>query len=135
MGLHQGVLQPGLVARYGAGQMRVLVVASRLARMGGLAASGVESRDAGECGGVGWLSVVVGGTGSLGRLVRRWLAERGAGHVQVLGRSGHEGASEYGGCAAAVSVVRADAASAEEMAAIANLECGQFAIFDADVLG
>jgi NAD(P)-dependent dehydrogenase (short-subunit alcohol dehydrogenase family) len=72
--------------------------------------------------------VVTGGLGMIGSLVASWLARQQVPHVVLLGRSGRPGAvsgavvqlaAHGNGSAAAFHMLRCDAASAEEVAAVA----------------
>lgn len=71
--------------------------------------------------------VVTGGLGMIGSLVGAWLARQQVSHILLLGRSGRPGADSGAvmqlaggsGSAAAFHMLRCDAASAEEVAAVA----------------
>lgn len=89
--------------------------------------------------------VISGGTGALGALAAQWLAAAGARHIMLLGRTGAAGtapaaagpgseadpatilaaATSAGSWAAAVTLVKCDAAAAADAAAILDPAAGQ----------
>ncbi len=67
--------------------------------------------------------LITGGLGSLGMLVARWMATRGAKHLFLVGRSGVDAsrATQIEGirrCGARVTVCRADVADADQLAGV-----------------
>lgn len=71
--------------------------------------------------------VVTGGLGMIGSLLGAWLKRQGIGHVVLLGRSGRPAAGSKSvqeflgsGCSGVISIQRCDAASMEEVQAVAG---------------
>ena len=75
---------------------------------------------------------MTGGLGMIGSLVASWLVRQSASDVVLLGRSGRPGADSGAvmdlatgnGSGAAITLVRCDAASQDEMRALAEALCG-----------
>ena len=71
--------------------------------------------------------VVTGGLGMIGSILGAWLTRQGIEHVVLLGRSGRpatdsKSVQEFlgSGCSAAISIQRCDAASVDEVQAVAG---------------